>query len=136
MNYLLDTCVISELRAKQPNPKVIEWIDSIDGSCLFLSAITIGEIQRGIAKLSDSSRRQKLEHWLEEELLKRFDGQILLLTTDVMREWGNLTARGRTLPAVDSMIAALALYHNLCLVTRNVRDFEDTNVTILNPWKS
>jgi len=136
MNYLLDTCVISELRAKKPNRQVIEWLDTIDDAHLFLSVLTIGEIQRGIAKLPDSSRRKALEVWLQEDLFVRFQDRILPLTVETMLVWGNLIAQSRTLPAMDSMIAALALHHDLCLVTRNVRDFNDTNVKILNPWVS
>ena len=136
MNYLLDTCVISEFTSKQPEPQVIEWMDAVNDETLFLSAITIGEIQRGIAKLPDSPRREKLEKWLHEDLFLRFNGRILPLTAQVMLTWGKLTAQGRTLPAVDSMIAALALHHNLCLVTRNVKDFDGTGVTLFNPWPS
>lgn len=134
MNYLLDTCVISEFTAKQPNQKVIEWIDAVDDSRLFLSAVTIGEIQHGIAKLPQSRRRSELEEWLRDGLLIRFDGRILTLTLDVFLTWGNLVAKTRPLPAMDSMIAALALHHDVCLVTRNVKDFDGTDVKITNPW--
>jgi tRNA(fMet)-specific endonuclease VapC len=136
MNYLLDTCVISEFTSTQPEPKVIEWMDAVNDETLFLSAITIGEIQRGIAKLPDSPRREELEKWLHEDLFLRFSGRILPLTAQVMLTWGKLTAQGRTLPAVDSMIAALAFHHDLCLVTRNVKDFNGTGVTLFNPWPS
>jgi len=134
MNYLLDTCVISEFTTKQPDQKVIEWIDSVDDSRLFLSALTIGEIQHGIAKLPESRKRRDLEKWLNDELLVRFDGRILPLTVDVFLTWGNLVAKTRPLPAMDSMIVALALHHDACLVTRNVKDFDGTDVEIVNPW--
>jgi len=136
MNYLLDTCVISELTAKTPNQQVITWIDMIDDERLFLSVITVGEIARGISRLPESKRREVLNTWLHTEFLARFQNRILPLTVDVMLTWGKLTAHGRTLPAVDSMIAALANHHNLTLATRNVKDFEGIDVQIINPWDS
>lgn len=139
MKYLLDTCVISELVARNPNPRVVFWIDSADETSLYLSVITIGEIGRGIAKLPDSSRKARLSRWLEEDLLFRFAGRIVPIDTDVMLTWGSLVVRlereGRVLPAMDSLIAAIALSGQFTLVTRNVGDFEGTGVEILNPWQ-
>lgn len=139
MSYLLDTCVISELVAKQPNPKVVAWIDSIDDERLYLSVITLGEIERGVERLADSQRKQTLRSWLEMELPMRFAGRILNIDADVMRVWGRLTAQlerqGRPLPAIDSLIAAIAIHANLQIVTRNENDFSGTGVSIINPWK-
>jgi tRNA(fMet)-specific endonuclease VapC len=138
MRYLLDTCVISELTARQPNYKVIEWIDRVAEEHLLLSVITLGEIKRGIDKLPDSRKKRDLDQWLEEGLLLRFKGRILPLDAGVMLTWGELTARleksGRTLPAIDSLVAALALHHQLHLATRNEKDFLGTGVQIINPW--
>ena len=78
MRYLLDTCVISELVATKPNQHVVDWIDGIDSEAVYLSVITIGEIRKGIEKLSDSKRKSMLQEWLEGELLVRFSGGILL----------------------------------------------------------
>lgn len=136
MNYLLDTCVISELTSKQPDVRVVEWIDSVNDERLFLSVITIGEIQRGVSKLPNSRRKHQLEDWLQSELLIRFRDRILPLTLEVMLTWGKLTARGRTLPAVDSLIAALAVHYDMYLVTRNVKDFSGTPADIFNPWET
>jgi len=139
MKYILDTCAISELVAKQPNPKVVEYIDSLDPDDVLLSVITIGEIAKGIEKLPKSKRKQELETWLKEDLLVRFDGKIIPLDTGVLLEWGSLTARlestGKTLPAMDSLIAATVLVRALSLVTRNTDDFEGTGVEIVNPWE-
>lgn len=139
MRYLLDTCVISELVSKRPETAVIDWIDSIDDDHIYLSVLTIGEIKKGIEKLPDSAPKEQLAEWLEEDLLSRFQGRVLGVKTAVMLTWGTLTAKleqqGTPLPAVDSLIAAIALHGNLTLVTRNVQDFERTGILLLNPWR-
>jgi len=139
MKYLLDTCVVSELVAKQPNPRVLEWIDSIDPDGVYLSVITIGELTKGIEKLPNSKRKQELSDWMENELLVRFQDKIVALDVDILVHWGNMFARleakGRTLPAMDSLIAASALEKGFVLVTRNEADFDGTGVEIVNPWK-
>lgn len=140
MRYLLDTCVISELVSKQPNPAVIAWIDNIEDDHIFLSAITLGEIQKGIAKLPESRRKDTLQKWLADDLIARFDGRILDIDLPVMLSWGDLCGRldqvGRPLPAIDSLIAALALHHEMHLVTRNISDFEGSGVHLINPWQT
>jgi toxin FitB len=138
MNYLFDTNVISELIAKQPNQKVIDWIDRLDANSVYLSVITIGEIRKGIEKLAPSQRRTTLTAWLTHDLLVRFDGRIAAITTDVILIWGELTGRmenaGHPIAAIDSLIAAIALAGNYRLVTRNTVDFQHTGVTVINPW--
>ena len=139
MKYLLDTCVVSELVAKQPNPRVLEWIDSVDQDGVYLSVITIGELTKGIEKLPNSKRKQELSDWMENELLVRFQDKVIALGVDILVHWGTMVARleakGRTLPAMDSLIAASALEKGLTLVTRNEADFDGTGVEIVNPWK-
>ena len=139
MKALLDTCVISELVSKQPNPKVIEFVDSLDPEDVYLSVIAVGEIVKGIERLPKSRRKTDLQAWLKDDLLVRFEGNIVALDTDILIEWGALTARlesaGRTIPAIDLLIAATALAKKMTLVTRNVSDFEETDVEIVNPWK-
>jgi len=139
MKALLDSCVISELISKKPNPKVVEFVDSLDLDDVYLSVITIGEIVKGIEKLSRSRRKADLQAWLKDDLLIRFEGNVVALDIDILIEWGVLTAQlestGRTMPAIDSLIAATALSKKMTLVTRNVSDFEETNVDILNPWE-
>jgi predicted nucleic acid-binding protein len=138
MKCLLDTCVISELVAKQPNPKVIAWVDSIDPDSTYLSVITIGEICKGIEKLQDSRRKATLQDWLSEELLTRFSGRMLPIGIEVVLTWGQLTgtleAQGKKMAAIDSLIAATASHHHCSLVTRNVGDFQHAGITIVNPW--
>ena len=139
MSYLLDTNVISELISKRSNKKVVEWLDHLDSNTIYLSVITIGEIRKGIEKLPPSKRKERIKEWLEGDLLLRFQGRILEITTEVMLIWGELTGRlekeGRPITAIDSLIAAIALQGNYRLVTRNEHDFQYTGVTIINPWK-
>lgn len=139
MNYLLDTNVISELVAKQPNPKVIDWIDALDPTAVYLSVVTIGEIRKGIEKLPPSARKDALMAWLEHDLLVRFDGQIASITTNVMLRWGTLVGQlelqGRIIAAIDSLIAAIALESDFTLATRNEQDFHGTGVRMINPWE-
>lgn len=139
MRYLLDTNVVSELIARQPNERVVRWVDGLDPGSTYLSVITIGEISKGIQKLPDSRRKNTIREWLSEDLLLRFEGRILPIDAALVLAWGELTAqaeaRGRTVPAMDSLISALALHHNLILGTRNEDDFRHTGVRIANPWK-
>ena len=140
MRCLLDTCVVSELISRRPNPLVVRWIDSVDEDQTFLSAITIGELQRGVARLPGSKRKRTLTIWLADDLLVRYQGRILPVDVDIMLVWGNmvadLDARGRPLPAMDSLLASQALQRGLQLVTRNESDFIDTGVSLFNPWRS
>jgi toxin FitB len=138
MKYLLDTCVISELVAKRPDPRVTAWIDSIDSENAFLSAITLGELRKGIEKLPDSDRKSTLQAWLRDELSIIFSGRVLPIDTPVALRWGELTGelefRGKKMAAIDSLIAATALHHHCRLVTRNEDDFKHSGVALLNPW--
>ena len=139
MNFLLDTCVISELVARRPNARVIEWIDGIEEEHLYLSVVTIGEIGKGIAKLKDVARAQGIGSWLHDQLLPRFGERILPISTSVMLAWGQLAGeleqQGKPMPAFDSLIAATARHGDLTLVTRNVDDFKNAGVRVLNPWE-
>jgi predicted nucleic acid-binding protein len=136
--FLLDTNCISELIRSKPEPRVIGWMRVADESLLYLSVLTLGEIRRGAAALPQSKRRSYLESWLESELQVRFSGRILAIDNPVADRWGWLTAeaerKGRPLPAIDGLLAATALHHNLTIVSRNVSDFTSTQVPVLNPW--
>jgi predicted nucleic acid-binding protein len=139
MNFLLDTNVISELVKPSPDPRVWQWVDVVPDSQMFISAITVGEIARGIEQLPASARRTRYELWFEHEILARYADRILVLDRAVMLRWGALmaalTARGRVLPAFDSLLAATALAHDMRLVTRNTQHFAETGVQLVNPWE-
>lgn len=140
MIYLLDTNIISELIKKQPNVKVTQWVDEQDPIRMYLSVITIGEIRKGIEKLPASERKTSLQTWLSSQLLVRFHGRIVPITTNVMLRWGELTGRletkGIVLSAIDSFIAAIALDGQFTLTTRNTDDFRETGVSLFNPWNA
>jgi predicted nucleic acid-binding protein len=139
VNYILDTNVISELVAPQPNPKVIAWIQSIDPNQVFLSVIAIGELKKGIEKLSNSERKEILDQWLREDLLVRFENHLLIIDTETMLIWGILIAQleaiGRPISAIDSLLAATAVQWQFTLVTRNTAHFVQTGIPLLNPWE-
>ncbi len=139
MSYLIDTNLLSELRRKQPDTQVLAWFAERATQSLFLSVLTLGEIRKGIERLddthADAARRQSLGDWLEQDLPTFFLGRLLSVDAGVADRWGRLQAlAGRPLPAIEGLLAATALQHNLTLVTRNVKDFADMGVALFNPW--
>lgn len=139
MRYLLDTCVLSEVVKPSPNSSVIDWLSQVDEFRLFLSVLTLGEIQSGISKLPSGKRQLRLQNWLDGDLSKRFSGRILPITVEIATDWGIQTGIGRAqgiaLPVIDSLLAATARHHDLVLVTRNTKDFTATRISLLNPWE-
>jgi len=138
MNYLSDTCALSEFLKKLPNEKVVNWYKNQIEESLFVSVLTMGEIDKGIVKLPLSKRKTELETWLEN-IAFRYDKRILPVTLRIAARWGKLVgeleSKGRVLPILDSLIAATALEHDLTIVTRNESDFVETGAKILNVWK-
>lgn len=135
MSYLVDTNVISELRRKRPNPGVVSWFSQRPSATLYLSVLTLGEIRKGIEGTGDANRKMALLDWLETDLPAFFTGRILPVDAKIADRWGRLlSAAGRPLPAVDSLLAATALEHDLILVTRNTKDFTGLPVQAVNPW--
>lgn len=139
MKYLLDTCVISELIKKEPESRVVKWIEAVEETSLYLSVITLGEIQRGISKLGNSKKAQSLSEWLHHDLLERFEGRIFLLDNQVGLAWGKLLGeterKGRNVPVIDAFLGAIALVHELTLVTRNIKHVQELGFSLLNPWE-
>lgn len=120
-----------------PHPGVLHWFKERPASTLFLSVLTLGEIRKGIEAISELNRRQVLLDWLETDLTAFFTGRILAVDIAVADRWGRLVARaGRPLPAIDSLLAATALEHDLVLVTRNTKDFEALGISLINPWNT
>jgi toxin FitB len=138
LNHLLDTCVISELSKLPPDARVVDWVRRQEEAGMFLSAVTIGEIRAGIEALAVGKRRDTLSTWLQRDVLERFRGRIIGLDVSVMLRWGVLVGSRReghrTLPLVDSLIAACALHRGLALATRNERDFAGLGIEVVNPW--
>ena len=135
MSYLLDTNVLSELRRKAPNAGVVDWFAQRPASTLYLSVLTLGELRKGIEGMADVKRRTVLFDWLEAELPIFFTGRVLSVDAQVADRWGRLVAAAnRPVPAIDSLLAATAAHHGLSLVARNVRDFADLGLEVINPW--
>ena len=138
MSYLIDTCCISELVKKKPNPKVVKWFADQDELSMYLSVITFGELRKGIEKLSDSKKKKELNRWVKEDLHLRFKNRVLNITMEEVNRWGKILAsaeqNGKPLPAIDSLIAATALVHDLSVVTRNTQHMEGSGVEVINPW--
>lgn len=137
MSYLIDTNVLSELKRKQPDPQVVAWLQERPRQSLYLSVLTLGEIRKGLERVEDASRRQSLLDWLEVELPHYFVGRLLGIDAATADRWGRLMAEaGRPLPAIDALLAATALRHDLTLVTRNTKDFAGLAVRLINPWEA
>lgn len=135
MSYLVDTNVLSELRRRNPDPGVRQWIAERPASALYLSVLTLGELRKGIEILPAGERKQRLLDWLEADLPTFFAGRILPIDAAVADRWGRLVAQaGRPLPAIDSLLAATALVHGLTLITRNLRDFQVSQLQVIDPW--
>jgi len=147
MSYLLDTCILSRLRKikTEADRGLKDWILSYPEGFYYISVLTIGEIQAGISKLNIQKSEEKkkkviFEDWLYSDLIPRFKDRILPIDEHTCSIWGAMKGdafrRARTLPVIDSLIAATAIQHNLILVTENTKDFVETGVRMINPIES
>ena len=131
--YLLDTNIISELRKPRPYPELVSWLRKIPDSSLYISAITIGEIQAGIeiTREQDIAKAMMIEEWAIQ-ISQTYN--ILPMNADIFRIWAKLMHRESDTVNEDAMIAATAIMHNLIVVTRNIRDFNRFQVKTYNPF--
>ena len=130
--YLLDTNIISETR--RGSAAASKWLEDKVPETLFLSVLTLGEIERGIVKLKlrDELGSERLEHW-KLTLIENYGNRILPVSDEIAMKWGALSF-GRTIGVADALIGATAFVHGLTMVTRNVKDFEGAGMDLLNPW--
>ena len=139
MNYLLDTCVISELIKPKPSSRVIKWLHTCQDENLFLSSLTIGEIQKGISKLPNSQKKSNLQDWIDSELITRFDKRILGVDIKVAQKWGEIQAftemDGTKMPVIDSLIASIGIVYDMTVVTRDSGGMKKSGVRLFNPWE-
>jgi toxin FitB len=140
LNFLLDTNVVSEWVKPRPDPGVVSWLADVDEDRAFVSAVTLGELRYGIARLDPGRRRRRLDEWLLDELPMRFETRILPVDVAVAVAWGEVVAHrdaaARPISVMDAFIAATAIVHGMTLVTRNVADFEATVAAVVSPWSS
>ena len=137
MKYLLNTNILSELRKPHGHSGVKAFISHLREEDLYISVLSIGEISFGIEKLAAGQKKTELVLWLTQKLTERFGNRIIPLDSEIMVEWGKLQARTKkTLPLIDSLIAATALTRRLTIVTCNTKDFEMIEgILLLNPLK-
>ncbi|HTP34148.1 MAG TPA: type II toxin-antitoxin system VapC family toxin [Candidatus Acidoferrales bacterium] len=137
--FLLDTNCISELVRPKPEPRVVQWMESVDEELLYLNVLTLGEIRKGVVGMPQGKRRTRLESWLEADLRARFSGRILTIDSVTADRWGQLAAeakrKGKTLAVIDGLLAASAIQHNLIVVSRNASGFTGLAIQVLNPWE-
>ncbi len=138
MTFLLDTNAISEWVKPQPNPGLVAWMEGVDEDRVFISAVTLAELRYGVDRLPAGAKRKRLDLWLREELLRRFEARVLPIDGTVADACGRIFVRceaaGRPIEAMDALIAATVEIHNLTLVTHNVSDFKTSLKSVLDPW--
>lgn len=140
MSFLLDTCVLSEMVKPLPDSRVVGWLGAQRPDALYISTLTLGELQKGVAKLAPSARKTYLETFLHTDIRDGFAERMLNVDSEVAMVWGKLVAQseqaGQRMPYIDSLIAATAMCHGMTLVTRNTRDVQASGVAMLNPWEA
>ena len=136
MRYLLDTNTISETLKRNPTARLIAWLDGTPSSLCYISALTLGEVRKGVEKLPPGAQRDRIRNWLEVDLPAQFEGNILPVDTEVADRWGRLVAEQSATPRpiIDSLIAATALAHGLMLVTRDADLVGIPGLEVINPW--
>jgi predicted nucleic acid-binding protein len=138
VKLLLDTNVLSEVTKPRPDARVLQWLDALDEDRSFISIVSIAEIRRGVALMDQGRKRDALAAWLADDLPQRFEHRVLLVDAPIALAWGDLMGhakrRGRGLSSMDGLIAATAIAYQLTLATRNIKDFEDFGIELVDPW--
>jgi predicted nucleic acid-binding protein len=138
VKYLLDTCVLSEAFRKKPDRDVLDWMDSCDENRLYLSVLTLAEIEKGIGKCQEPLKQDKLRAWLEFDLKERFKYRILPIDLEVALAWGRIQSEseknGTPMPAIDGLIAVTGLVNDCIVVTRNISDMRFSQAQLFNPF--
>lgn len=139
MSYLIDTCALSEFTKARPAASVDAWFAGVADGSDYVSVLTLGELEKGITKLTSSRRRSTLERWFAD-LRERFAGRILGIDESIALEWGRLSARceatGQPVPVIDALLGATAIVNGLSVVTRNASDIARTGAPIIDPWQA
>lgn len=140
MRYLLDTCLISELVKPRPSKAVSAWLANQAEEDLYLSVLTLGEIQKGIAPLPEGRRKARLQAWLDRDLRDRFRGRIVGIGEEIALAWGRIAGgsarRGRPLAVIDALIAASAVAIDATVVTRDEADIRAAGAKTFSPWEA
>lgn len=139
MAYLIDTCALSEFTKPKPAKSVDEWFAAMPEGADHVSVLTLGELEKGIAKLRTSRRRSTLERWFGD-LRDRFADRIISIDEPIALEWGRIAARceadGQPIPVVDALLGATAIVHGLTIVTRNTSDVARSGAPMIDPWQT
>ena len=138
MRYLLDTCLISEFQKPHPSPRVTEWLARQHEGDLYLSVLTLGEIQKGISQLPPGRKRTSLQSWLDGDLRDRFQERVVEVSEDVALHWGRIAGeaqrQGTPAPVIDALIAATALTLDATVVTRDDTNISRAGARTFSPW--
>ena len=138
MKYLLDTCVICEIIKPKPDKNVVAWLKNQNEDDLFLSVLTFGEIEKGIEKATNVTRKRKLQLWVADDLKKRFEGRVISIDLEVAVKWGEIQGvaelSGKPMPTIDGLIAVSGYVHDCVVVTRNTADMMQSKVALFDPW--
>jgi toxin FitB len=135
LKYLIDTNILLEMTKKQPDNNILKWFENTAEMDMFISVISIGELVYGVAKLPDGIKKMKLLAWLKELIHEGFGDRIVCIDRDVMEVWGEMSSKlTRSLPKLDTLIAASAIASGMTVITENVRDFKDIpDLKFFNP---
>jgi toxin FitB len=135
VNYLLDTCVLSEVMRRAPDSGVLDWLNSTPEETKFVSVISLAEIKFGILSAPAGQKKDRLEAWFVNLLRPSLSDRVVALDESVSMRWAALRSERRSAPVLDAQIAASAIEHSMTLVTRNVRDFAFAGLKVFNPWE-